>query len=244
MRKTMHTKQLFNTAEALRRVFLPVTASSSSLRTPACRPHLQIQVSRHQRRQVGFVGGHVFKPRQYGPRDAQGGSLRDEAIQSREVRVVDHNGSLQPAESLESVLSSFDRQKYFLVQVSPPDSDEIPVCKILDKIKAREAERAKSKPVKDLSTTTKQLELGWAIDTNDLGHRMNKMKEFLEQGRRVEIIIATKKKGRKVARDEASLLVKRIRERIAQVDGAKEWKDMQGVPGGMVTIFVEGKAKK
>ena len=190
------------------------------------------------------MAGRVFKPRQYGPRDAQGGPLRDEAIQSRDVRVVDDHGSLQPAESLVSVLASFDRQKYFLVQVSPPDSEEIPVCKILDRVKAREAERAKSKPVKDLSTTTKQLELGWAIDTNDLGHRMNKMKEFLEQGRRVEIIISPKKRARKVARDEASLVVKRIRERIGQVEGAKEWKEMQGVPGGMVTIFVEGRVKK
>ncbi|KAL9113327.1 MAG: hypothetical protein Q9187_007638 [Circinaria calcarea] len=166
------------------------------------------------------------------------------SIRSRDVRVVDDNGSLKPAESLRSVLSSFDRQKYYLVQVSPPDSEDMPVCKILDKIKVREAERAKSKPAKDISNTTKQLELGWAIDANDLGHRMKKMKEFLEQGRRVEIIIATKKKGRKVTMDEAALLVKRIKERIAQVKGAKEWKEMQGVPGGMVTMFVEAKVKK
>lgn len=239
----MHTKKLITTAEALQRVFSPVTVSSGNLRAPICQPHLRIQVSRHQRRQITFVGGRVL-PRQGGPRNAREGPLRNEAIQSREVRVVNNNGSLQPAESLESVLSSFDRQKYFLVQVSPPDSEEIPVCKILDKVKVREAERAKSKPVKDLSTTTKQLELGWAIDTNDLEHRMKRMKEFLEQGRRVEIIIATKKKARKVAKDEASLVVKRIRERIGEVDGAKEWKDMQGFSGGMVTIFVEGKVKK
>ena len=240
----MHTKQLFNTAEALRRVFLPVTASSIGLGTPACQAHLRIPVSRQQRRQITFVNGRTITPRQYGPTATQEGPFRDEAIRSRDVRVVDDNGSLQPAESLHSVLSSFDRQKYYLVQVSPPDSEEIPVCKILDKFKVREAERLKSKPVKDPSNTTKQLELGWAIDINDLGHRMNKMKEFLEQGRRVEIIIAKKKKGRKVTMDEAALLVKKIKERIAQVGGAREWKEMEGVPGGMVTMFVEGKVKK
>ena len=182
--------------------------------------------------------------RQVGPAFFRAGPLRDEEIRAHEVHVVDSDGTLSPAQPLSHVLNTFDRTKNFLVQVSPPDSSDTPVCKIIDKQEAREKERAKARPVKSRDSLTKRLELNWAIDANDLGHRMNKMKEFLEQGRRVEILMARKRKGRTTSDDEAQRLVEQIKKCVGDIEGAKEWKAMDGKVGLQATLYIDGKAKK
>lgn len=181
---------------------------------------------------------------QYGPPSRKQGPPRDENIQAYEVQVVDEDNSLKPPAPLSQVLYSLDRKTYTLVQVSPPEAGKLPVCKIFGKKALREAERAKAKPPKSPATLTKQLELNWAIDPNDLGHRLNKMQEFLEQGRRVEIILAGKRKGRKATEDEAQTVLKRIRGRVKELEGVRESKEMEGKVLGQATLFFEGKVKK
>ncbi|MCJ1363538.1 hypothetical protein MMC16_002645 [Acarospora aff. strigata] len=169
--------------------------------------------------------------------------LHDANIQAREVRVVDENNTLKPPAPLLEVLKSFDRKLYTLVQVSPTEEGKIPVCKIFEKKALREAERAKAKAKKDPATLVKQLELNWAISPNDLGHRLNKMVEFLEQGKRVEVILAGKRKGRKATEEEAVNVLKSVRARVTKTEGAREWKDMEGKVSEQVTLFFEGKLK-
>ncbi|KAA6408463.1 MAG: hypothetical protein FRX48_07545 [Lasallia pustulata] len=240
-----HRRSLISTAEALHRVFL-----AGTLRRPLFHTRLPHPPQRQQNRTAifaskRFTAGQGAAPSQFASPVAGTGPRLDENINAGEVHLVSPDGKLQPTQPLSTILSSFDRKEYFLVQVSPPDADQTPVCKILKKETFRAAERAKHKPAKNALTTTKQLELGWAIGGNDLGHRLNKMEQFLGEGRRVEVVLATKKKtGRVASREEAEALVKNIRAKMKAVEGAREWKEADGAVGTQMTLYFEGKKKK
>lgn len=245
--KTEHRRSLISTAEALHRVFWTGTAPRPLLRTRLPHPS-----QRQQKRHATFTVSSRFVPNHGAPpgRYAQAGPVLDENINARQVHLVSADGKLEPAQPLSSILSSFDRKKYFLVQVSSPDEDEAPVCKILEKRIVRATEAAKAKPVRNAQTMMKQLELNWAIGGNDLGHRLNKMEEFLGQGRRVEVVLgvkgvkSVKKKGRVASKKEAEAVVSRIRAKVNEVEGAREWKPAEGAVGAQMTLYFEGKAKK
>ena len=238
-----HVRNLVTTSEALRRVFrLPLT-NPSPLQCQLPRSTSLCTVQR--RRIVTFSGGQYVKTiGSFGPKNAKRGPPLDEDIRSCQVSIVDSEGALKEPEALFNVLHSIDRDKFFVVQVSPLEDLGIPVCKIIEKQAFRKAERAKSKPAKNPHATAKQLELSWGIGPNDLGHRLNKLEQFLKEGRRVEILINPRKKARSVTKDEAQVIVQRIRKRIPKIEGAREWKDMLGAVGESVTIYVEGKVKK
>ncbi|KAI9837259.1 MAG: hypothetical protein M1819_000333 [Sarea resinae] len=171
----------------------------------------------------------------------------NDEIEAREIHIVDDSGTFHPVTPLKDALRSFDHKTYQLVQVAPPEADRAPVCRIISKARFRESLRKQSKAkTKAPSSSSKQLELNWAIDPNDLGHRLDKMQQFLEQGRRVEIILASKKKGkgRRASPEEAEAVLKQIKERAMAVEGTKELKSMEGKILGLVTLYFEGPSKK
>ena len=106
----------------------------------------------------------------------------------------------------------------------------------------RDAERAKAKKERSSAVTVKTIELNWAIDGNDLRHRLERIREFLGRGWRVEVMMAPKRKGRKASEEEARELLDRVRGVVADVEGARESKAMEGKLLGTATIFAEGKA--
>ena len=237
-----HFRNLVTTLEALRRVFrLPL----QDLPLPQFQLPRSTSLCTVQRRGIiTFSGGRVVKPLgSFGPKDAKRGPLLDEDIRSHLVSIVNPEGSLKEPEALSNVLQSIDRNKYFVVQVSPPEDLGIPVCKIIGKEAFRKAERAKSKAAKNLQAKFKQIEVSWAIGPNDLGHKMNKLQQFLQEGRRVDILLSPRK-SKTFTKDQAQVVVQRIRKRIARIEGAREWKEMLGTVGENVTIYVEGKPKK
>lgn len=91
---------------------------------------------------------------------------------------------------------------------------------------------------------TKQLEVGWAIDEHDLKTRMRQLKAFLEEGRRVEMVLGKRRRGwmgkRSVPQEEMKGLLEKIRSYMGEVAGAKEWKKMEGEMGGEAMLFLEG----
>lgn len=127
----------------------------------------------------------------------------------------------------------------------------LPICKIVPvshflpaKYKPQTATGApppkkvkKSNP----ALTLKTLELNWAIDGHDLEHRLNTMKGFLRKGFRVDVLLVGKRKKRKAEPEEAERTLRTVKEAIAEVEGAKEWKAQDGKVGGMMKLFVEGK---
>lgn len=105
------------------------------------------------------------------------------------------------------------------------------------------AEKAKAKAARG-SITEKTIELNWAIDGNDLNHRLTKMKGFLEKGFRVDVVLGAKRKGRKATEEEAEALIEKIKKAACEVEGTRESKPKEGKLLGMLTLQFEGKLKR
>lgn len=182
---------------------------------------------------------------------------RDEEIKAYRIYLVNpETGKLSEPVSLLDVLNSrFKDEKgrptQFLQEVAPASRDEdraYPICKMFYKKRAREVELAQRKTQKENKKQTKQLEISWTVSDNDLGHRLGRLKEFLEKGWKVEIVFGAMRKGwmgrRKATEDDVSRVLERINSAVGEVEGAKEWKPIQGQVGGQAMLSFEGKAKK
>ena len=147
------------------------------------------------------------------------------------------------------ILNRLDRNTHRLIHPNDAFYDGLPVCKIINKKdaytiqKQRKEDAKERKKIADKEKSVKTLELNWAMDGNDLGHRLSKVEEFLRDGRRVEVILASKKRGRKASVEECNEVLKRIREVVGGVEGAKEAKGMEGKVGGFATLFFQGRAQ-
>ncbi|KFY45471.1 hypothetical protein V494_00935 [Pseudogymnoascus sp. VKM F-4513 (FW-928)] len=195
---------------------------------------------------------------------------RDEQIVKHNfpyVHIVDETGKLSQPQRVVDILATLDRRAQSLITValppprlrsrwetpSPaPESEdapartvpEIPICKIIDKQAVREAAKATKKKPANPAQTVKTLELNWAIDPHDLQHRLKRMRDFLEKGYRVDVVLIGKRKKRKASPEEAAETLRMVREGGLEVEGAREWKAVEGKVGGQVTVYLEGKAKK
>lgn len=232
----MYKRHLGPPAQALYRVFIQ-PALSAPLPRPICRspPPTIPRPPLFQARYAGKYRPPVARTHKY-----------DEEIGSAYVNLVDDSGTFHQSVRMRDVLRDFNRDTHHLVAVSPADPNDpssLPTCKILSKESLREAQRAKAKPKKTVADLMKQLELNWAIDANDLNHRLKKMGEFLAKGMRVEVVFAPKKRGRKATAAEIEDVVKKVRSTAAESKG-EEMKKPEGKLGEVLTMFFEGKGAK
>lgn len=169
--------------------------------------------------------------------------LRDESILSPFVQVVsDDTNLLLPPEPPSRILERLDRHQYFLVEVvkNTPESPHA-ICKIVEKRAAREFEKKKAKPAKNLTTTTKKLELSWAIDDNDFRHRMRLLEQFLAGGRRVNVELENKGKVKITLPEKASGLVDKLKSFVNGLEGTREYREADGLVGGRLRLYFERK---
>jgi translation initiation factor IF-3 len=119
----------------------------------------------------------------------------------------------------------------------------LPICKLVSRKVEKTKQIAKKTEKKvNPSLTLKTVELNWAIDPHDLSHRIERIREFLRKGFRVDVLMAPKRKGRKAEEQEARGVLRKVREVADSVEGAKEWKGMEGKVGGTATVYLEGKS--
>jgi translation initiation factor IF-3 len=176
----------------------------------------------------------------------------NEEITARIIQLVDpETKTLGERVTRYDVLRDLDQKTHRLVQLTPDDPEDryfVPVCKIVDKKEAYEAEKKKKTAQKEVKQAAakersiKTLELNWAIDGNDLAHRLEKVRAFLEEGRRVEVVLASKKRGRKATLAECEGLLEKIRGVADGVGGAKVLKEFEGKMGGFATVVYQGRA--
>ncbi|KAK6401619.1 hypothetical protein LTR81_023260 [Elasticomyces elasticus] len=183
----------------------------------------------------------------------------DEEINAKVIQLVDPDTNLLlddgATRTKYDVLNSIDRKTHRLVQHSPPLSENasceermnwIPVCRVVSKKEQYEVEKRKKVQSKERmkenlkSQSVKTFELNWAIDANDLQHRLDRIADFLGEGRRVEIVLAAKKRGRKATPEECQGVVKKIEGVVLDVKGATVMKNLEGTPGGFATMVLQG----
>ena len=270
-----HSNGLVTTTEALRRVFFPFLRSSRiAFLTSFPKPTHSTSQCLHQPRPALFqpqqrcyasnrTTSNYTAPRGSSnfedDRDLKGKRLnrppRDEEIRAYRVVIVE-DGKLSQPMSLLDALNSREKDErgrptQFLQEVAPANRDEerpYPICKMFDRRHEREIEMAKQKEKKEIKKQEKQLEINWTINDNDLGHRLGKLREFLEKGLKVEIMFGVKRKGwrqrRQADEEDTRTLVDKIKKTVEAVEGAREWKPMSGKLGGQAVLYFEGKAKQ
>ncbi|KAL2413536.1 hypothetical protein ABEF95_001430 [Exophiala dermatitidis] len=156
----------------------------------------------------------------------------DEKIDTRQVRVKTADGKISPPVDLRRVLGSIDRTTSHILQLSKPGEHEFAIVQVVERadlikqIKDKEAaQRRVQHAQKDKKP--KQIELNWAISPNDLQLKLRQMEDFLRKGKKVEILLASKRRQRKASQEEAETLLKTLKEKIQEL-GAVEVTPMEG----------------
>jgi translation initiation factor IF-3 len=167
----------------------------------------------------------------------------DDQIEAEFVQMRQEDGKLSPATRLKTLLSEI-RDDEVVLELSPkgqfPDTAVVRVVERQDLL--REAAR-KEQALKDLQKQSKQsrpkqIELNWAISEKDLMMKLNQMADFLDKGKKVEVLLAAKKRQRRASPEEAEAVLMRVRDKIEEV-GAKEVKNMEGKVLGQALLTVQ-----
>lgn len=177
----------------------------------------------------------------------------DNAIEAKMINLVDEEGTFHAKVPLREVMEELARTTHHLVQMTPgkvdaagrPDPSSLPTCRIVSKMDLRaqhdrKLDLLRRQAKQSAGASTKNLELNWAIAGGDLKHRVQKLTDFLREGRKVEVLLGPKKKGKKATADEANNVLKAIQDAVVECKGARETK-REGAVGAIMTIVYEGK---
>lgn len=240
-----HSDSLLTPAQCLLRAILPIPqrpiASRSLLILRQPRANFSVCVSRHAKpflsqknvagtENTGKYGSKANRPKY----DILSDYIKDEDINAPDgVQMVQPDGKLAPVQSLMEVLRLVNRDEEHVVQVSPPNNHRptavVRILKRADLIKQKldkqKTQQKQQRTMKDRAP--KQIELNWAIGPHDLDIKLGQLESFLGKGKTVEIILAAKRKQRKANEEEGAEVLKKIRDKMGDIDG-REVKPMEG----------------
>jgi translation initiation factor IF-3 len=113
----------------------------------------------------------------------------NEKIRVREVRLIDENGEQLGIVATVDALRMAREKELDLVEVSGKSSP--PVCKIMDygKYKYQLAKKAQEAKKKQTVIQIKEMKIGLKIEEHDFQFKMKHLREFLEEGHKLKIII-------------------------------------------------------
>ena len=166
----------------------------------------------------------------------------NEAIQAEHVQVRNADGRLEPPQPLRRLLDSLSSPNQLIRQLAAQgETPGVAVVQITDVDTLLKAAAEREQVAKDLEKSRKenkpkQIELNWAISENDLSLKFKQLEQFLDKGRKVEVLLAAKKRQRKASQDEAEGVMRRLKSKVEEL-GAKELKS-EGRVGGQVTFTV------
>lgn len=140
----------------------------------------------------------------------------NERIRAREVRLIDESGQQLGIVPSSEALRLAREQELDLVEISGKSTP--PVCKIMDygKYKYQLAKKAQEAKKKQTMIQIKEMKLGLKIESHDLSFKMKHLKEFLEEGNKVKVIIMFR--GREVLHvDMGEKLAQKVIESLKEV---------------------------
>jgi translation initiation factor IF-3 len=151
----------------------------------------------------------------------------NEAIEARQVRLVDENGTMVGIVPLAVALERAAQAGLDLVEVAPNASP--PVCKIMDfgKFKYEQQKKANAARKKQKVIEIKEIKMRPNIDENDYRIKMKKVKDFLEEGDKVKVTLRFR--GREVAhQDIAMKLLERVRDDVGELARVEQMPKLEG----------------
>ena len=126
--------------------------------------------------------------------------LINDEIKSKEVRLIDVDGSQLGVVSISDALQKAEDKNLDLVEISPQAKP--PVCKIMDygKYKFEIAKREKENRKNQKVVNIKEVQLSPSIDTNDFNTKCKHAIKFLKNGDKVKVMVRFR--GREVSHSE------------------------------------------
>ena len=114
---------------------------------------------------------------------------RNDRIRTREVRLIDHDGTQLGIKPTQEALNLAFAREMDLVEVAPDANP--PVCKIMDwnKFKYDMAQRAKEAKRKATTTTIKEMKYRVKIGPGDFETKTRQVGRFLKEGHKVKVTI-------------------------------------------------------
>ena len=141
----------------------------------------------------------------------------DDNIPFNLVRLVDsESGSLRPLVPLRSILNSIDRKTHHVELVADaPD----PIVKIVDTKDAREKYRESRKRAQAVARAQvrKEIQVTWGVAAGDLAHKLEKVRQELTGGRKVDLVFASKKGQVVPTKQEMDARLEGVLETLADV---------------------------
>jgi translation initiation factor IF-3 len=164
---------------------------------------------------------------------------RDEEIEYPFVRLVSSETKrLTDPIRLSQLLSTLDRKKWF-VQLVNAEQDPIPIVKVMEKKKEfQKAKEVKAKAREAaMANRHKEIQLTWGSTPSDMAHKLERAREELEKGLKVDLVFAPKKGQILPQPAERQVQIQEIVSMM--VDVAKEWKPQD--QGKTVTaVYLQG----
>ena len=167
----------------------------------------------------------------------------NEKIQALNVVVKAPDGKLSEPQWLDQLLDSIDRSNQYVLQMNKPEDGQMPIVRVVNRMELiqrinRQEDQSRNHKRLEKGKKPKQLELNWAISPNDLQLKMKQMREFLQKGKKVEILLANRRHQRKASPEEAQALLKSVRETVEEA-GAAETVPMEGAVLRQATLTVK-----
>lgn len=151
----------------------------------------------------------------------------NEKIRVKEVRLIDENGKqLGIVPTIDAIRMARERD-LDLVEVSPKAAP--PVCKIMDygKYKYQLAKKAQEAKKKQTVIQIKEIKLGLKIEQHDLDFKIKHIREFLNEGNKVKVIVMFK--GREILHvDMGEKLAQKIIDSIRDVGNLEQRQKFDG----------------
>ena len=151
----------------------------------------------------------------------------NQAISSKQIRLVDQDGQMVGIVSLQQALSAARAVSLDLVEISPTASP--PVCKILDYGKFRYESKQKAHKAKQNQkvTSIKEMRFRPNIGIGDLQTKVRNSRKFLEEGDKVKVSIMFR--GREITHTEIGIaLGHKIIDAVADVGAPEQTPKMEG----------------
>ncbi len=155
----------------------------------------------------------------------------NEAIRSREIRLIDETGQNVGVVVRQDALDRATAAGMDLVEISP--DAEPPVCKILDygKFKYQEQKKATEARKRQKIVEIKEIKLRPNIDDHDYDVKMKSIKRFFEEGDKVKVTLRFR--GREMAHQSLGMeVLKRVKadlETISKVESEPRFEGRQMV---------------
>lgn len=172
--------------------------------------------------------------------------LKNENIPHEKLHLVDESGSLVAVtktallkrhkagiESKQEYIELLQEHPQAIVRIVNIEEEAAKKREFKEQRKVKRREQAASRNTNE----HKEVQLTWASSPADIEHKLERVRELLADGARVDLVFAPKSGVPRLSKDDASARLDSVVQQLADT-GAKEWRD-RNFHRGIAVVFLQ-----